>query len=163
MKPIYAILALFLILLAGCSTKPVKGGNTRQEVTPVGPVQTLSQPDNPEGRSTQTIIQTKRSIPEYKIIEEHTEIKTELDGSQDLAKILQMGSNLSRNKDVLFGLTMFIAAYLLYRNTWRITGALVAFGGLLSMLIGYWYGIGIGVAALFGVMSFKIAEAKTPS
>jgi hypothetical protein len=152
MPVIVAVIALSI--LAGCSTPPKnqKGGNASTVIN--GTSQSMTQPENPDGKSAQTW-EERRTLHRPDGIIEIFERKasTEIGGAQDFAKIMKAwaSAQILQKIAVAFGLLVF--GFTLIYKGWPFVGGAFLAGGITALITLWWVGVlvaAIGVGAVYG-------------
>lgn len=132
-----------VLILSGCVAQHQKGGNARTEVPREIPAakMEIKQPENPEGISEMTYEDFRVVLhPDGTVERTGTKTGTKIGGSQDFAKILKEYSKTEYFKGMVFGLAMFVGAWLAWRREWPLIAASLAAGAIASIFVAWWAG-----------------------
>ncbi len=184
MKSAALILAVvFLAALAGCSSAPrhQRGGSTAQtlgfSVTPRpsaqpgqshAPVmQTLTQPENPEGESMQEMRETTTTTaPTGEVVTVVKSARTVIGGSQDFADIMKAYAASEYTRRIALALILAVIAFAVRREwpslqwVFGLGAVAVAFFGPLVVLSVA--GLGVGIVGAYYIVSAKVAPLAVP-
>lgn len=172
-------LALTVIALTGCNSVPrhQKGGSssqwfpsisamiptTQMEAPPADPgtpMQSMQQPENPEGVSTQTLHRTiTTTTPDGAVVTTVERAETTVGGSQDMVAMIKEAVGADQLRALLLALIMAFAAYLC-RREWPFVAVALSVGAVVVAVFGITYALGFGGISLGAVVAYYIARAR---
>jgi hypothetical protein len=140
----FALVLTTLLFAVGCGGRAMlaktKGGGSEQGFPAPADVpgmsQRLEQPENPEGKSAQTMAEERTEIrPDGTVIRTVRTASTELGGSQDVADILRAYLGGEHFKRVALGLLLGLLAWL-GRREWPVAAGVLALGAVATAFFG---------------------------
>lgn len=148
-------------LICGCSTpKAQKGGASIQSEYD----QLLVQPDNPDGKSEQTIVtETTIEHPDGRKEKTKKETRTVISGSQDYGKIIKEWAKAKGKENVIFMLVTLLIAFGAWKNGWPLVSMCFgasAFIAFYSSIFWAWIPLLAGVCLYLG---FKLNFSFMPN
>lgn len=161
------VLLTLFALAAGCGS-PVqrhqKGGRTAQTLgapPAAAPLQTLQQPENPEGRSVQELRRTTTTTaPTGEVVTTVEVAHTEIGGSQDLAQIIKQAAASDYFRRIALALILAVLAFAVRREwpslqwVFGLGAVAVAFFGLPVVLVVA--GLGGGIVLAYHILSARL-------
>lgn len=146
----------FVVALSGCVSTSTDGGKSFQSEAG----QVMEQPENPEGYSEQ-IETIKETVDEFGILKREVERKTRLNGSQDLATILDSAGGIEGIRNALLAALMGLGAWFAWkRGQHALIASMLACGAISTFLFSYW--VTLAFAAVSGALyiGYRIAKPQ---
>ena len=166
----------FLACLPGCSAQPrhQRGGRTAQTlgvtfqdvrapgVSQLPAVQTLTQPENPEGESLQELTETTTTTaPSGEVVTVVKRARTVIGGSQDLADILQEYAATEYARRIALALILGVVAFAV-RKEWPSLQWVFGLGAVAVAFFGPLAVLGVAGAAGGLIAAYYIVSARFP-
>lgn len=136
---------LLITLLTACHPPAQRGGASMQDIA----TQTLLQPDNPDGASTQVMEKiTTTATPDGTTITETARTETTISGAQDYAAIVSEWAKMQNKDAVVFILGAILISIFAYRRKYPLIAfafAVAAWLAWTASMLFAWVAVGAGV------------------
>lgn len=170
------VCTIVFLTLAGCSAVPKhqKGGWSNQSFPltpidvattplPVPPMQSMSQPENPEGVSSQLLSRTITTTkPDGSVVTTVEKAETVVGGSQNMAEIVKEAVGADRLKALLVSFIMLAVAFYL-RNEWKFVAGILTIGAAVVAVFGLAFAGWFGSAGIAIFVTYHIVKAQNPA